>query len=404
MILSVTIRSPRYEPDQDEFIQLAESAGATIVCNLSASLSEPHSRTFVGKGKTAEVAELVKKHRVGIIFVDGTLSPGQEKNLESHLCARVVDRTRLILDIFATRAKTFEGRLQVELAQLNYIKTRLVRGWTHLERQKGGIGLRGPGESQLETDRRLISRRIDSLKIRLDKVKNSRFSGRKARRRNQIVTIAIVGYTNAGKSTLFNALTNENNIAEDQLFATLDPTIRKINLPGGIEAVLADTVGFIQALPHSLIDAFRATLEETINADLLIHVQDGSHPERRSQEASVLKVLQEIGASKIPQIVAVNKSDRILDTNIGNQNLTWVSAFYKTGLEQLKLKIVEGLDGASFERKVRLTPEQGSKRAFLYSTGSVIKEVVLEDGSILMTIFVSQSRWYEICKNCGFER
>lgn len=293
----------------EEVKLLAESAGASVCAVVHGRRQSPDPATYAGKGKVQEVAAHIAAHRANLAIFNHELSPGQERNLERALQCRVVDRTSLILDIFAQRAQTSDGKLQVELAQLDHLATRLVRGWTHLERQKGGIGLRGPGETQLETDRRLLGKRVKLLKERLHKLERQRGVQRKARARGEMLNVSLVGHTNAGKSTLFNALTHAGAYAADQLFATLDTTSRKLWLEGVGNVVVSDTVGFIRDLPHSLIAAFRATLDATSQADLLLHVVDSASPVRDEQIAEVNKVLEEIGASQVPQLVVLNKLD-----------------------------------------------------------------------------------------------
>lgn len=293
----------------EEVRLLAESAGASVCAVVHGRRQSPDPATFAGKGKVEEVAAEVAAHEANLVIFNHELSPAQERNLERALQCRVVDRTSLILDIFAQRAKTSEGKLQVELAQLDHLATRLVRGWTHLERQKGGIGLRGPGETQLETDRRLLGKRVKLLKERLLKLERQRGVQRKARTRGDMLNVSLVGYTNAGKSTLFNALTHAGAYVADQLFATLDTTSRKLWLDGVGNVVVSDTVGFIRDLPHSLVAAFHATLDATSQADLLLHVIDSASPSRDDQIAEVNKVLEEIGASDVPQLMVLNKLD-----------------------------------------------------------------------------------------------
>jgi GTP-binding protein HflX len=292
-----------------ELRELVSSAGATTVAEIAGRSQRPDPATFAGKGKVTEIADAVHATEADVVILNHLLSPAQERNLERALSCRVVDRTSLILDIFAQRARSHDGKLQVELAQLEHISTRLVRGWTHLERQKGGIGLRGPGETQLETDRRLLGKRVKFLKERIETVRRQRATQRRARDRNDVVTVSLVGYTNAGKSTLFNALTHTGTYAADQLFATLDTTSRRIHTGRG-QVVVSDTVGFIRHLPHALVEAFRATLEETARADLLLHVVDAASPERDAQMREVDHVLEEIGAAEVPRLIVFNKIDR----------------------------------------------------------------------------------------------
>jgi len=293
----------------EELSLLSQSAGAEPVTTVTCKRSSPDAALFVGSGKANEIADAVIDHQIDIVIFNHALSPAQQRNLERHLKVGVVDRTSLILDIFAQRAQSHEGKLQVELAQLQHLATRLIRGWTHLERQKGGIGLRGPGETQLETDRRLLGDRVKALRARLEKLQRQRATQRRARGRSQTFSVSLVGYTNAGKSTLFNGLTKARVYAADQLFATLDTTSRRIYLGDAGNVVISDTVGFIRELPHQLVAAFRATLEETIHADLLLHVVDAASPVRMDQIQQVNLVLQEIGADHIPQILVWNKID-----------------------------------------------------------------------------------------------
>ena len=307
--MGVGIGHPVDPYDTSEFKALAASAGTVGVGLVLATRPRPDPKYFVGSGKAAEIKACADEHEADIVLVDQTLTPSQERNLEKLTNRRVLDRNGLILDIFAQRARSFEGKLQVELAQLSHLSSRLVRGWTHLERQKGGIGLRGPGETQLETDRRLVAKRIRTLKVRLDKLARQRDTGRHVRREVPVPTIALVGYTNAGKSTLFNALTGASTYVADQLFATLDPTVRRVKLADVGEVVLADTVGFVRALPHELIAAFRSTLQEAQDADLLLHVVDASDPQRTERIEQVREVLKSIGAGEVPELLVFNKVD-----------------------------------------------------------------------------------------------
>ena len=293
----------------EEVRLLVESAGASVCAEVFGRRQSPDPALYAGKGKVEEIAAEVAAHEADLVVFNHALSPAQERNLERTLKCRVIDRTSLILDIFAQRAKSAEGKLQVELAQLDHLATRLVRGWTHLERQKGGIGLRGPGETQLETDRRLLGKRVKVLKERLQRVERQRGVQRRARSRGDVLNVSLVGYTNAGKSTLFNALTHAGAYAADQLFATLDTTSRRLWLEGAGNVVISDTVGFIRDLPHSLVAAFHATLEATAEADLLLHVVDSASPARDDQIAEVDKVLGEIGADEVPQLIVLNKLD-----------------------------------------------------------------------------------------------
>lgn len=377
-----------------EFTELALSANAEVIDCVLGARANPDAKLFVGKGKAEEIAELVKALDVELVLVNHELSPSQERNLERLFQCRVVGRSGLILDIFAQRARTFEGKLQVELAQLQHMSTRLIRGWTHLERQKGGIGLRGPGETQLETDRRLLRDRIKSINKRLDKVRCSRDQNRQARRKAAMATVSLVGYTNAGKSTLFNTLTGDNIYVADKLFATLDPTMRKLDLPGSTSAIVADTVGFIRDLPHHLVEAFRATLEETQQADLLLHVIDVSDPHWEDTVYAVEKVLAEIGVSDVPMIHVFNKIDLLPGgfakvEKAKDSCKVWLSAASGMGIDLLLEAIASQLHGSVYIEDIVVKPTQAKLRAQLYELGSVLTESLNEEGEWLLKIRIT---------------
>ncbi|MEK9712925.1 MAG: ribosome rescue GTPase HflX [Thalassolituus sp.] len=379
--------------DLNEFRELVISAGVDPVDLVTTKRDVPHVKTFVGKGKVEEIAELVQLHQVGVVIFNHALTPSQERNVERIVQCRVLDRTGLILDIFAQRARTHEGKLQVELAQLQHQSTRLIRGWTHLERQKGGVGLRGPGETQLETDRRLLRERVKSIHARLEKVRAQRNQSRRARKRSAVPTVAIVGYTNAGKSTLFNALTNAEVYAADQLFATLDPTLRRLDLDDVGEVVLADTVGFIRHLPHKLVEAFRATLQEAAEADLLMHVIDCASPEREGNIEQVEYVLGEIEADDLPELRVYNKIDllehgeaRIDRNEEGTPVAVWVSAREQLGFDLLKQAIAELMGEELFENTITLKPADARLRSILYELGGVRGENFADNGDMLLDV------------------
>ncbi|MDH5620731.1 MAG: GTPase HflX [Gammaproteobacteria bacterium] len=391
--------SPDGLPDsseREEFAELAMSAGAVVVGELLTSRKRPDARYFIGKGKLAELKALIQKDKAELVISCASLSPSQERNLERELNCRVLDRAGLILDIFAQRAQSFEGMLQVELAQLQHLSTRLVRGWTHLERQKGGIGLRGPGETQLETDRRLIKGRIRQLNERLKAVDSRRSMNRRNRLKAEIPVVALVGYTNAGKSTLFNALTNADVYVKDQMFATLDPTIRRLELPEGEQALLADTVGFIRDLPHELVAAFKSTLQEAREADLILHLIDASDPNRWHRVRQVNSVLKQLDADQIPQIRVYNKIDRLdreprMTNNLrGTGRSVWLSAVTGEGLPLLIDAIAGRLRQKTTDCSVHLQPAQGRQRAKLFALGAVRSEKVLEDGSWMLNLRMAE--------------
>jgi len=386
-------QDPAAREDPQEFQELARSAGAETVGFVNVSRHQPSAKFLIGSGKVEELHDLVKEGEAELVIFNHTLTPSQERNLERALECRVLDRTGLILDIFAQRARTHEGKLQVELAQLEHMSTRLVRGWTHLERQKGGIGLRGPGETQLETDRRLLRVRIRQIKQRLEKVRGQREQARRGRRRADIPSVSLVGYTNAGKSTLFNALTESEVYAANQLFATLDPTLRRLELEDVGPVILADTVGFIRHLPHKLVESFRATLEESSNADLLLHVIDAHEPERDQQIEQVLAVLGEIGANELPMLEVYNKLDLLegIEPQIqrdadGKPQRVWVSARDGLGLDLLRQAVAELLGDDLFVGTLCLPQRLGRLRAQFFELGAVQRETHNEEGGSLLEV------------------
>lgn len=391
--------------DLQELQMLVSSAGVNAVEIITASRQAPHPKYFVGSGKAEEIANAVRSLEADVVIFNHPLSPSQERNLEALCKCRVLDRTGLILDIFAQRARTHEGKLQVELAQLRHISTRLIRGWTHLERQKGGIGLRGPGETQLETDRRLLRVRIKSILKRLAKVQKQREQGRRARKRAELPTLSLVGYTNAGKSTLFNTITNADVYAADQLFATLDPTLRKIQLQDVGDAILADTVGFIRHLPHDLVAAFKATLQETQEANLLLHVVDYSDEQCEENMDQVDDVLEEIDADEIPQLIICNKIDRMegvepkidRDEN-GLPIRVWISAQQQLGIDLLFIALTECLSESMVQYKLRIPPKEGKLRGTLFRMNCIASESYAEDGDWLVDVRMAISDWNRLEK------
>ena len=388
--LLVHINFP-HQPDQDdlaEFVELVHSADVENVDLIVGTRQQATAKTFIGKGKLEEIAAEVKAQQVDVVLFNHALAPSQERNLEVALQCRVLDRTGLILDIFAQRAQSFEGKLQVELAQLKHLSTRLVRGWTHLERQKGGIGLRGPGETQLETDRRLLAKRIKYLNNRLAKVARQREQSRQARSKAEIPTVSLVGYTNAGKSTLFNALTDASVYAADQLFATLDPTLRKLQLSEQQIVILADTVGFIRHLPHDLVAAFRATLVETREANLILHVVDCADDSRQEKIEAVNKVLHEVGAGDVPQLLIYNKIDITgFDARVDLDDRqqawrVWLSAITRSGFDGLIEVLRKRFCESSAAYNLVLRSSEGQIRAFLFSSGAIESENYQNNGDI----------------------
>ena len=392
VLVRLGLGAPIDPEDIEEFTQLAVSAGAQPVITVTGRRDRPDPKYFVGSGKADELRIAADENAADVILVDHALSPSQERNLEKLTGRRVLDRNGLILDIFAQRARSFEGKLEVELAQLKHIASRLVRGWTHLERQKGGIGMRGPGETQLETDRRLLSNRVRVLTKRLEKIKQQRETARHMRTEIPVPSVALVGYTNAGKSTLFRALTGADAYVADQLFATLDPTVRRVRLPGGTLVVVADTVGFIRELPHELVAAFQSTLTEAREATLLLHVIDASDPRRDEHIDQVNSVLEEIGAKDIPQIRVYNKIDRLeqaprVDLNEESQPASvWISAARGLGLDLLSQSIAERLERVARQARIRIPPSAGALRSRLYASGTVQSERSTEDGSIELSV------------------
>ena len=395
--------------DLEEFTQLAVSAGARPVATVTGRRDRPDPRFFLGTGKAEELRNIAREAEADVILIDHALSPSQERNLEKLIERRVLDRNGLILDIFAQRARSFEGKLEVELAQLKHIGSRLVRGWTHLERQKGGIGLRGPGETQLETDRRIISQRVRVLTRRLTKIKQQRETGRQTRAEIPVPSLALVGYTNAGKSTLFRALTGADAYVADQLFATLDPTVRRIHLAGGTAVVVADTVGFIRELPHELVAAFESTLTEARAATLLLHVADASNPRRDEQTVAVNGVLEEIGASQIPQILVYNKIDRLqspprIDRDAdGRAVAVWISAEEGTGLDLLKQAVAERLSRFARHARLRVPSTAGALRSRLYAARAVRAESTADDGSIELAVELPDPELLALARTAGVQ-
>ncbi len=387
ILVHISISSENERDDPSEFKELALSAGATPIAYIGGTRKQPSPSYFVGSGKLEEIGEAVRTHKAELVLFNHSLTPSQERNLEKALKCRVLDRTGLILDIFAQRARSHEGKLQVELAQLRHLSSRLKRGWTHLDRQKGGIGLRGTGETQLELDQRMIRHRIKSINKSLEKVRGQREQGRRSRRRAEVPTISLVGYTNAGKSSLFNQLTSADMYAANKLFATLDLTLRRIMLPNYGLAVIADTVGFISHLPHQLVKAFQATLEEMASANLLLHVVDAEDESHSILREQVNNVLVEIGADSVVQLEIFNKIDLIsgVEPHIqrdqdGKPTRVWLSAKTGAGLELLRDAISELLAGAFLVETLIIKPEQARLRSQLYESGFIESEEIEESG------------------------
>ena len=387
-----------------EFYELVDSAGAEVAELISTKRDTPDAKFFVGKGKAEEIKAAVMTHQADVVIVNHALSPAQERNLSQMLACQVLDRVGLILDIFAQRARSHEGKLQVELAQLRRMSTRLVKGWSHLDRQ-GGIGARGPGETQLETDRRLLQAKIKQLEARIEKVRKQRSLGRRSRQKSDYPTVTLVGYTNAGKSTLFNLLTQASVYAEDRLFATLDSTLRKVHLPGAGPIILADTVGFIRHIPHDLVAAFRSTLEETREADLLIHLVDAADPHRSEKMADVAEVIEEVKASDVPQLTVFNKIDLMtkaavephLDLNeSGLPERVWLSAQSQQGMPLLLEAIAAHFRGRFITVRLTLAMHAGKRRSQLYQLGTILKEGFDDQGNSEFEMCLTEQEWHQV--------
>lgn len=414
VLVHIELPDSHNKEDKDEFIDLVVSAGLSINAIVGGSRQSPHARYFIGTGKAEEIRQIVEDKQADVVLFNHRLSPAQERNIEQLVCCRVIDRTGLILDIFAQRAQTHEGKLQVELAQLRHLSTRLVRGWTHLERQKGGIGLRGPGETQLETDRRLLGDRIKTIRKRLDKVEKQREQSRRARKRGNIQTVALVGYTNAGKSTIFNQITQSKVYAADQLFATLDPTHRQVEITPGQRVILSDTVGFIRHLPHDLVAAFKATLQESRQADILLHIIDASDIRKEDNIEQVYGVLESIGAGDVPVIEVFNKIDQLeqvtpkvegsalsdgtqlAENSKGSNevlNRVWCSAKTGEGVELVLQTIGQQLEIDWLDLKLLILPPNLDIRSELYNLHVITGEKVNDDGSMDVDIKIDAADW-----------
>jgi GTPase len=410
VLVNIDFQNTEFNEGLDEFIELVTSAGLEPVTTITCSRNAPDAGFFIGSGKVEEIKQAVMEKQADVVIFNHILSPRQERNVEKVCQCRVVDRVGLILDIFAQRARSFEGKLQVELAQLQHLSSRLIRGWTHLERQKGGIGLRGPGETQLETDRRLIGKRIKTINARLEKVRRQRQQGRKRRSRSHTPVVSLVGYTNAGKSTLFNRLTGSKVYVANKLFATLDPTFRRIELAPATPVILTDTVGFIRHIPHDLVDAFHATLEETREADLLLHIVDVTGEQRDSQMQQVNQVISEIGAEDVPQIEVYNKIDqheglsaRVETDENGFPGRVWLSAKTGEGIEGLLDAIIQFIRSRVQHHRLNLPASAGKLRAHLFDMGVVRNEEYDEKGGWMMEVDMESHRLDQIFRESGLE-
>ena len=410
LIVYVDFKNCRVDGEYNEFCELVKSTGLEIVSTIKTTRLRADARLFIGVGKAEEIRVTAEKYDADVVIFNRLLTPAQERNLEMFFDIRVIDRIGLILDIFAQRALSYEGKLQVELAQLQHLTTRLIRGWTHLERQKGGIGLRGPGETQLETDRRLIGRRIKAIKERIQKVRKQRYQSRQQRKKQNIPVISFVGYTNAGKSTLFNYLTDANVKVEDQLFATLDPTLRRINTDNGNDIILTDTVGFIRDLPHELIESFKATLDEVKEADLLIHIIDVDQEQRQQRIDEVNQVISMIGASHVAQIEVYNKIDmhsaqkRRIEISENNKiTRIWLSSRTGEGVDLLLEAMNRYLNKHKRPHYINIPVSAGQLRAKLFDIGAVKQENIDDMGGWIMKVELEEYKLHKLCKEANLD-